>query len=51
MRSDSAEMQMSDRFYIGFVLDQAKVSKKDRALIMSTALGEMSSAQIFPALR
>jgi hypothetical protein len=51
MEDEDAGLAMGERFFVGYVLDHAELTMKDRALVLTSALNTMTVEAIFPALR
>ena len=51
MLEEDAEFCMGERFLVGYVLDNAELTQRDRVLVMAAAGNKLSTEAIYPALR
>eukprot|EP00438_Fugacium_kawagutii_P036584 Skav211981 [mRNA] locus=scaffold1330:233097:236289:- [translate_table: standard] len=48
---EDASFSVGDRFLVGYILDNAEITLKDRVMLLAAAQNQMTTASIFPALR
>ena len=51
MTEEDPNFAMGERFFVGFLLDNAEVTQRDRAMILAAAANQMTEEAIVPALR
>lgn len=51
MLEEDSEFAMGERFLVGYVLDNAELTQRDRVLVMAAAGNRLSSDAVYPALR
>ena len=51
MEEEDESFSVVDRFLLGYTLDNAKITLKDRVMLLAAAQNQMTTAVIFPALR
>ena len=51
MEEEDSTFAVCDRFLVGYILDHAELTLKDRVMVLAAAQNQMTSDSIFPALR
>ena len=51
MEEEDPTFAVGDRFLVGYILDHAELTLKDRVMVLAAAQNQMSSLSVFPALR
>ena len=51
MEEEDSNFCVGDRFLVGYILDHAELTLKDRVMVLAAAQNQMSSEHVFPALR
>ena len=51
MEEEDESFSVGDRFLVGYILDNAEITLKDRVMLLAAAQNQMTTAAIFPALR
>ena len=51
MEEEDSTFAVGDRFLVGYILDHAELTLKDRVMVLAAAQNQMTSDSIFPALR
>ena len=51
MEEEDDTFAVGDRFLVGYILDNAELTLKDRVMVLAAAQNKMSSEYVFPALR
>lgn len=51
MEEEDPTFAVGDRFLVGYILDHAELTVKDRAMVLAAAQNQMTSDAVFPALR
>ena len=51
MEEEDPTFAVGDRFLVGYILDHAELTLKDRVMVLAAAQNQMSSVCVFPALR
>ena len=51
MEEEDAQFAVGDRFLVGYILDHAELTLKDRVMVLAAAQNKMTSESVFPALR
>lgn len=51
MIEEGPEFAMGERFLVGYVLDNAELTTKDRVLVMAAANNQLTTEAVYPALR
>ena len=51
MEEEDSTFAVGDRFLVGYIMDNAELTLKDRVMVLAAAQNQMSSEAIFPALR
>ena len=51
MEEEDPTFAVGDRFLVGYILDHAELTLKDRVMVLAAAQNQMSSSSVFPALR
>lgn len=51
MEEEDCTFSVGDRFLVGYILDNAELTLKDRVMVLAAAQNQMTSTAIFPALR
>ena len=51
MEEEDPQFAVGDRFLVGYILDRAELTLKDRVMVLAAAQNQVTSDAVFPALR